>query len=286
MEIFVTIASLFVLGSVLGWGIEVLFRRLFTAKKWVNPGFMVGPYLPLYGFGTIALYGLSNIDLSLIGLDKNNPWTWVIQILAIGILMTLIEYLTGLIFIKGLKIKLWDYSNRWGNIQGIICPLFSLLWLVIGALYFFFINPFIVQWLSWLATNTIYYFFIGIVGGMMIVDLCYSIHLATLINKAAKKSGITVSIDHLKDSISEKQNALTNKIKEKKANFLFGFRSNQSVKEDVEDYSKSEYYTDKEKSSDLKTKAKHDNRLLRKLEKLKAKQAKKKEKKDNKKNSD
>ena len=121
MEIFVTIVSLFVLGSVIGWGIEVLFRRLFTAKKWINPGFMIGPYLPLYGFGTIALYALSNLDLSIIGLLKDNPWTWILQIFLIGIIMTLIEYITGLIFIKGLKIKLWDYSNRWGNIQGIIC---------------------------------------------------------------------------------------------------------------------------------------------------------------------
>ena len=47
--------------------------------------------------------------------------------------MTFTEYIAGLIFIKGLKIKLWDYSNRRGNIQGIVCPLFSLLWGLIAA---------------------------------------------------------------------------------------------------------------------------------------------------------
>ena len=48
-------AFLFFIGSCLGWGIEVVFRKFFSHSnpqhKWINPGFLAGPYLPLYGFG-------------------------------------------------------------------------------------------------------------------------------------------------------------------------------------------------------------------------------------------
>ena len=109
-------------GAVGGWVIELFFRRIFSTKKWINPGFLNGPYLPMYGCGTLLLYGACFIPLP--------RWALVLVLI---VALTLLEYITGLIFIKGMKIKLWDYSNQWGNIQGIICPLFSLLWGCIAA---------------------------------------------------------------------------------------------------------------------------------------------------------
>ena len=55
MNIFLTLAFLFFIGATLGWVLELLFRRFFSSanpeRKWINPGFCVGPYLPLYGCG-------------------------------------------------------------------------------------------------------------------------------------------------------------------------------------------------------------------------------------------
>ena len=59
MNLFLTLAFLFCIGSVLGWGLEVIFRRFFSAHHWVNPGFLVGPYLPLYGSSLCVLYLLA-----------------------------------------------------------------------------------------------------------------------------------------------------------------------------------------------------------------------------------
>lgn len=101
--------------------------------------------------------------------------------------MTLVEFIAGLIFIKGFGVKLWDYSNRKGNIMGIICPIFSLAWLAVGSLYYFLLNPILVEGISWLSDNLIYTYFIGIVIGAMAVDFAYSIHLATQL-KAIKES--------------------------------------------------------------------------------------------------
>ena len=177
MKYIVLASTLFVVGSLVGWLIELLFRRFVSQKKWMNPGFLTGPYLPIYGFGVLVLYGVSNLSFGI----TNQVVDVIVHVLVIGVGMTLIEFLAGLIFIKGLKVKLWDYSNQKGNIMGIICPSFSLIWLVVGSLYYFLLNPFLVEGISWISENLIYTYFVGAVMGAMIVDFAYSVHLATKI---------------------------------------------------------------------------------------------------------
>lgn len=175
MKYLVIISTLFVIGSLIGWIIELFFRRFVSQKKWMNPGFLTGPYLPIYGFGVLALYAVSNIPFGI----TNQIVDIIVRILIIGVAMTVVEFIAGLIFIKGLKVKLWDYSKRKGNIMGIICPSFSLIWLVVGSLYYFLLNPFLVEGISWISENLIYTYFVGMVMGAMAVDFAYSIHLAT-----------------------------------------------------------------------------------------------------------
>ena len=175
MKYFVLSSTLFVIGSLIGWIIELFFRRFVSQKKWMNPGFLTGPYLPIYGFGVLVLYGVSNLPLGI----ENKVVDIIVHVLIIGVGMTLIEFVAGLIFIKWLKIKLWDYSDRKGNIMGVICPSFSLIWLAVGSLYYFLINPFLVEGITWISENLIYTYFVGMVIGAMVVDFAYSIHLAT-----------------------------------------------------------------------------------------------------------
>lgn len=63
MSMFLTLAFLFAIGSVAGWVLEVFFRRFYSAgnpgRKWINPGFCTGPYLPIYGCGLCVLYLIS-----------------------------------------------------------------------------------------------------------------------------------------------------------------------------------------------------------------------------------
>lgn len=175
MKYIVLGSTLFVIGSLLGWVIELLFRRFVSQKKWMNPGFLTGPYLPIYGFGVLTLYVVSNFPFGI----TNQVVDIIIHILIIGVGMTVIEFLAGLIFIKGFKVKLWDYSDRKGNIMGIICPSFSLIWLAVGSLYYFLLNPVLVEGLAWISENLIYTYFVGAVMGAIAVDFAYSVHLAT-----------------------------------------------------------------------------------------------------------
>lgn len=96
MKILTTISALFIIGGSAGWLIELIFRRM-AHGKWINPGFLCGPCLPLYGTGVLVLYGFCNIDLSFI------PQIWlrkVFLIIALTVVLTVIEYITGIVFVK------------------------------------------------------------------------------------------------------------------------------------------------------------------------------------------
>lgn len=202
MKYIVLSSTLFVVGSLIGWIIELFFRRFVSQKKWMNPGFLTGPYLPIYGFGVLVLYGVSNLSLGI----PNQVLDVIIHILIIGVGMTLIEFIAGLIFIKGFNVKLWDYSNRKGNIMGIICPSFSLIWLVVGSLYYFLLNPLLVEGISWISENLIYTYFVGAVVGAMAVDFAYSIHLATKLKDY--KELATLRFEDFKKELKERVNRI------------------------------------------------------------------------------
>ena len=63
-QVFLIVLYLFFFGGVGGWVLELLFRRFFSGanpeRKWLNPGFLFGPCLPLYGFGTVLLFFFRN----------------------------------------------------------------------------------------------------------------------------------------------------------------------------------------------------------------------------------
>lgn len=227
MKILVSLATLFVIGSVVGYIIELFYRRFVSQKRWVNPGFMCGPYIPLYGFGTIILFAISNF-----GIEHSNMPEWaniLIILLIIGVMLTLIELFAGLVFIKGLHMKLWDYSDRWGNFKGLICPLFSLIWFACGALYYFFLNPILIKALYFIYDYPVYVFFVGIVIGMILVDFAYSLHLGIRVKKLSKDT--VVKFEQLKSSISEKAG---------KAFYVVHLLNKDNIKEIMEVYKEKE----------------------------------------------
>ena len=121
MSILLTLAYLFFIGSILGWVLELLFRNLTRPHKtWINPGFCTGPYLPIYGFGLCVLYLLASLEQY--RMIEDPFWNKVALFSAMAVGMTVIEYVAGVFCLKFLKVRLWDYSDLRGNIQGIICP--------------------------------------------------------------------------------------------------------------------------------------------------------------------
>ena len=230
--ILLQLCFLFFVGSCLGWCAEVLFRRFFSAKKWINPGFLTGPYLPLYGFGLTFMYGVCYIPV-----NTGEEWAdKLILVLIAGVLLTALEYIAWLIFIKGMKIKLWDYSARPGNIQGVICPLFSLIWTAAAAVYIIFIHGFVTGWVAWFVSHLGFAFFVGFFFGVFAIDLAHSLGLSVKIRKFAKERGIVVAYEKLKESVKEGIERGKERVKAGRASFLFAFRSGKSVQEMLADY--------------------------------------------------
>lgn len=226
MSIFLTLAYLFFCGSVFGWILELLFRNLTQRrkKKWINPGFCTGPYLPIYGFGLCILYLLASLE------DKHfipNPlWNKVVLIFTMAAGMTLIEYLAGLLLLKSSKVRLWDYSDLPGNIQGIICPQFSLVWAMFSALYDFLIHPHIISALEWLSRNLAFSFFIGMFFGIFLIDFVHSGHLIVKIKRFAEENRVILKYEGIKAHIQSAQEKASQRY-----HFFFPFHSQRPLSE-------------------------------------------------------
>lgn len=97
--------------------LELFYRRFFSGnnpeRRWINPGFLVGPYVPLYGFGLCILYLLARLPL-----PGPQAVTVLLQLLIITVALTGIELLAGLLAEWIGHVRLWDYSDRWGNYRG------------------------------------------------------------------------------------------------------------------------------------------------------------------------
>lgn len=230
MSVFLTLAFLFFIGSVIGWVIELFFRRFFSVtnpeRRWINPGFCTGPYLPLYGVGLCILYLIASAE----------QYNWIENPLsnklalfaAMAIFMTGIEYIAGVLALKVAKVRLWDYRGEWGNIQGIICPRFSLIWAALGALYYFLIHPYILNALTWLSQNLAFSFVVGMFFGVFIIDAAHSIQLITRLRQFADEYEIVVRYETLKAHIRSRADATRHKYQ-----FFRPFHSDRPLREHV-----------------------------------------------------
>ena len=227
MNFFLCLAYLFFIGSTFGWVLELFFRKFFSGAnpehKWINPGFCVGPYVPLYGFGLCILF-----LLALLGerWNVNTAGGRILLFAAMALSMTVIEYIAGIVSLKVLHVRLWDYSRRWGNIQGLVCPLFSFFWAVISAVYYFCVHPYILDALRWLSENLAFSFVIGFFFGVFTIDVVYSAHLLSKLRKFADEHDVVIRFERLKSQVQKRQEEL----REKK-NFLFPLRSARPLPE-------------------------------------------------------
>ena len=242
-QVFLIVLYLFFFGGVGGWVLELLFRRFFSGanpeRKWLNPGFLFGPCLPLYGFGTVLLFILSELDHTLFGSFSGTFWYYPVMFVVMALAMTLLEYIVGLVSFKGFHLRLWDYSKLWGNIQGIICPLFTFFWMVLSAVYYFLIHPHILNALHWLAENLAFSFGIGFFYGVFLIDVGYSTHLMVKIREFAKETNIVVRVEELREDIHD---ALQ---KKNVRRFFFPMHGGVPVREMLDQYVKQHFSREK-----------------------------------------
>lgn len=126
------ILTYFIIYSFLGWVMESIVRSI-CEKKIINTGFLIGPFCPIYGIGAIIMF------LFLDSFENNLIALFFIAI----IVLTIWEYIVGVLLEKIFKTKYWDYSDQKFNFQGRICLVNSICWGVLGVLFVKFIHPFV-----------------------------------------------------------------------------------------------------------------------------------------------
>lgn len=107
---------LFLIYSIIGyiWEVTCVFV---LQRKLVNRGFLYGPCIPLYGLGAICILYTTSFS--------NN----YLSIFIIGMLSaSILEYITGALMLKIFKVRYWDYSTDFLNINGYVCLKASLVW--------------------------------------------------------------------------------------------------------------------------------------------------------------
>ena len=123
---------LFIIYSFLGWIVEVI-ANLIENKKFINRGFLIGPYCPIYGVGLLII----------INFLKSYVNSYIIVfVMSMFICMTL-EYLTSYVMEKLFNGRWWDYSDKKFNINGRVCLETTIPFGLGGMAIMYIVNPFL-----------------------------------------------------------------------------------------------------------------------------------------------
>lgn len=134
----------FIIYSFIGFVIETLFALFMYNVLESRQSFLYGPFCGIYGVGAVIMIMFLNKYF-----NKNN------HILFLGgfIVGSVVEYLISLIGELMLNVRWWDYSNRFLNINGRICLLYSIFWGLLAIYLMRVINPRVDKLINWLKTK-------------------------------------------------------------------------------------------------------------------------------------
>ena len=125
---------IFLIGSILGYGIEMIVGLVQNGHFVSRQGLLFGPFIQVYGVGLVAYYlVISNIK------KKSYIKIFFITMLLGGI----VEYLFSYFQETWFGTISWDYSNLLFNIHGRTSLLHCLYWGIGGVLFVRFILPLI-----------------------------------------------------------------------------------------------------------------------------------------------
>ncbi|WP_423363343.1 putative ABC transporter permease [Mycoplasma sp. P36-A1] len=194
----VYIGAIFIIYSFFGWLMESL---LFTMRKgkFVNRGFLKGPYTPIYGVGMIII-------LKLLSPFHSNIF---LLFISSGIICSVLEYITGFVLEKTFKTRWWDYSKKPFNLQGYVCLENSIDWCILGCVMIRIVQPEVNKLINVFTYSTLS-IIVYVILAIMILDLI------TTARQLFKVKEITKYIEELHSKVllevKDGQKAIYNKL--------------------------------------------------------------------------
>ena len=195
MEINVSVYFiLFIIYAMIGWCIEII-NGLIQTKKFVNRGFLIGPYCPIYGVGGILI-------TLLLSKYYNDP----IVLFFMGIAVCgILEYLTSYIMEKIFKARWWDYSKRKFNVDGRVCLGTMIPFGIFGMILTYVTNPLIISGLDKVNPTTL-----NIIAIVLLVIYLVDNVISSIVIFGFRKTTVQVGREGRQDNTEQ----ITKKVRE------------------------------------------------------------------------
>ena len=184
MEKLTSYFCIFFVYSVIGWIIESTYVSILE-KKIIDRGFLIGPYCPIYGCGTLGM---------ILYLEQYKDNIITVFFLAV-IICSILEYLTSYLMEKIFNARWWDYSDEKFNLNGRICGKNALLFGLGGVIIIYIAHPLLKNIMNIIPKNIL----------LIIITICFILFITdTIISfNIINRFKNTVSNMTIKDSTQE-----------------------------------------------------------------------------------
>lgn len=197
---------LFIIYSVGGWIMECTLGVI-EKHKFVNRGFLIGPYCPIYGIGVV----MGTIFLT--RFSNNVILLFLLATLVCGSL----EYLTSYLMEKIFKARWWDYSKNKFNINGRVCLETLIPFGIISVIIICFANPWIIERLHDIPINTLNWIVITFLV-IYLIDTFVSFNIILSFKNLSKKE--KDNTEEITKKVRETAEAAIEKLKLEKENLI------------------------------------------------------------------
>lgn len=114
------LAALFLVASVLGWGVDTVLRSIRRRRfAPIRPA----PFSPLYGLASLGLWA-APASIAAAG--------WLGQFVAFALGICLFEYVAGAAILRVRGRRMWDYTDRYLHVHGHTDVFHFFLWGALG----------------------------------------------------------------------------------------------------------------------------------------------------------
>lgn len=195
---------IFMIYSISGWILEVTCKYI-DYKRFIDRGFLIGPYCPIYGFGAVL------ITFLLYRYEKDPIVLFFMTVLTCGTL----EYFTSWAMEKLFKARWWDYSKRKFNLDGRVCLGTLVPFGIFGLILTYITNPLLINRLNKVNIVTL-----NIIAIILLVIYMIDNVISTIIILGFRKTTLKVGMKERQDNTEE----ITKKVREILAQKSWGYK--------------------------------------------------------------
>ena len=210
---------LFISYSFLGWVIEVISCSINEKKLYINRGFLIGPYLPIFGLGSIlVILFFSKYKDDLIAL-------FMISMVS----LTALEYFTSFLMEKIFHARWWSYEKRKYNINGRVSLFPALGFGFLSVMLLKILNPAYINLLNKVPKITLQVISIVLLI-IFTVDLVVSTIIIFSLRKKinSPKKDVTEEVNREVKKIIKAKTTLTNRLEKAFPNAKYNNKNKKS----------------------------------------------------------